>query len=769
MNDIKILKAAIVLGLCCFFHLNTFAQKLEGVLLDATTATPIAAALISCSQSKAYSDEKGQFSIETKGDSVLAVTHINYEREIDVSEFVSGATTFRLVPLDNLLSIATSEAYSSPTTKKLSLSNSSRIGRPILESGDEQSTLNALNVLPGIKMEERGYGGSRRINIRGSFLRSPFAVRNIKIYFEGIPMSSPDGSSPLELFDNADIGGIEVIKGPAGSHYGAGNGGVLLINGRRPEHAGLSLSSSLSAGSFGSIRSTSAAEYSDHQLSLRASFHHQQTDGYRAQEANRKQQMNLFAHFYPKEGLSYHLFATNYEGDWQLPGAIKQAHIEEDPTQAVEYSINGNASVNRDRFRVGIAQEIEITSKLNNTTSVYTNQTDKTNAYGTTPFFNGWKDEGAAGGGIRSIFDFSIVNITEQELSLSVSAGGEYQGETLDLTEWTNDLGNPGDLKYNNITKSTAWMAFSSVDFRWQDFSAQAGLSVVGTDFSNHGWSFEADTTLNTMLDLGVVVLPRAAIGYQLFDKVSLFASASVGHSYPSLFEMIDTETGQLDENLKGEDGMNLEGGLKASLADDKVYLEATVYKLSLQNTIIPLDEGLFENFGATDQTGIEVMSQLVVFSSNESVLEEVSLISSLAWNHYKFRGQPIESGSAVYIEETPFSGNYLTGVPLATAANSLQLRTSFGLDLNVSHNWYDKAPINNSNEAWAAAYHLLGAKSSWGHTFGKFEIGVFGGANNITDARYSSFLQLNGFGGKFYNPSPGRNYYGGLQFKVHL
>src|SRR3954462_6971378 len=42
--------------------------------------------------------------------------------------------------------------------------------------------LPAINTLPGIQMEERS-PSSYRLNIRSSSLRSPFGVRNIKIYY----------------------------------------------------------------------------------------------------------------------------------------------------------------------------------------------------------------------------------------------------------------------------------------------------------------------------------------------------------------------------------------------------------------------------------------------------------------------------------------------------------------------------------------------------------------------------------------------------------
>src|SRR5262245_38672609 len=52
--------------------------------------------------------------------------------------------------------------------------------------------LPALNATPGVRMEERS-PGSYRLNVRGSTLRSPFGVRNVKIYWNGIPFTDPGG------------------------------------------------------------------------------------------------------------------------------------------------------------------------------------------------------------------------------------------------------------------------------------------------------------------------------------------------------------------------------------------------------------------------------------------------------------------------------------------------------------------------------------------------------------------------------------------------
>jgi iron complex outermembrane receptor protein len=61
-----------------------------------------------------------------------------------------------------------------------------------LQKLSTQTLLPAFNNLPGIRMEERS-PGSYRLNIRGSSLRSPFGVRNVKTYYNNIPYTEPGG------------------------------------------------------------------------------------------------------------------------------------------------------------------------------------------------------------------------------------------------------------------------------------------------------------------------------------------------------------------------------------------------------------------------------------------------------------------------------------------------------------------------------------------------------------------------------------------------
>jgi len=105
----------------------------------------------------------------------------------------------------------------------------------ILSTGDLQriniggSLVSSINTVAGARMEERS-PGSYRLSLRGSLLRSPFGVRNVKIYWNDIPLTDASGNTYLNLLDASVLQSIEVLKGPSASLYGANTGGVLLLH-----------------------------------------------------------------------------------------------------------------------------------------------------------------------------------------------------------------------------------------------------------------------------------------------------------------------------------------------------------------------------------------------------------------------------------------------------------------------------------------------------------------------------------------------------------
>src|SRR5258708_14792405 len=167
------------------------------------------------------------------------------------------------------------------------------VSKASLNRFSNTNILQALNTNPGVRMEERS-PGSYRLNIRGSSIRSPFGVRDIKIYWNEIPLTDPGGNTYLNQLGFYNIQSLELHKGTAGSLYGAGIGGAVLISGM-PAVWEKGVSADYTAGNFGydfghlatnSFNVDVRAGDADHRNHF--AYSHQTSDGYRQQTRMRR-------------------------------------------------------------------------------------------------------------------------------------------------------------------------------------------------------------------------------------------------------------------------------------------------------------------------------------------------------------------------------------------------------------------------------------------------------------------------------------------------
>src|SRR5690606_14639006 len=92
----------------------------------------------------------------------------------------------------------------------LQLTNSAHtISRSVLQSQSPVALTSAINTVAGIRMEERS-PGSYRIGMRGSLVRSPFGIRNTKIYIDELPLTDAGGNTYLNLLDPNSLYAIHI-------------------------------------------------------------------------------------------------------------------------------------------------------------------------------------------------------------------------------------------------------------------------------------------------------------------------------------------------------------------------------------------------------------------------------------------------------------------------------------------------------------------------------------------------------------------------------
>lgn len=749
-------------ALCCLFYLLTLGLQAQVnslkslTVLDEATGEPIEGVAINLScdgkSNTYYSDIAGVAQITAcEGEAAISFDHPNYH---ELRKFQSIPESISLKALPAIISTAeinaSSQVMSTNIISRMEYGASiSFIQSDKINSTDKTSLLNTLNTVPGIKMDERGYGGSRRISIRGSFVRSPFAVRNLGLYYESIPLNSPDGSSPIELIDPDETGMIQVIKGPAGSIYGSGNGGVLFINAAKPSSFGTTISNKFTAGSFGLIRNASSIAYRKSNNWIKASFIHQDYEGYRDQEFNNKDHFILQGGFDVKKKLNYFMMYQHYEGSWGLPGALKLADAEDDPTQASEYSENINASLERTRDLFAIRQNWSIKNRLLSKTSIYFSQYDKLNPYGTSEFFNGLKNEDGAGYGGRSSLQWWKSNGKVQGDAM---IGIEWQQEAGNFKEAPNSLANPTEvLRYSNETTFTTNLLFARGSVKYRNFTLSPSVSLNSYDVENKGFSTVLDTSLDANFNVEAEILAGLSLSKTIKNSQFIVA-VNQGQSNPGLFELVDVETGILNVDLKAENGFNTEFTFRQFSTNQKTFFEFILYEFNLEESIIPnIDEFeriSYSNGGDALHRGLEASFNHRFEFIDDSFVEQISFRSAAAIQNFK---------------NTSDEDYSIPGVPLATLSSGINVLFGRTLSIDINHYWSDRAPLNDENSDYLNAYHLLNTKITWEKKIRKLQVELYAGINNITDTKYTSFPAVNAFGGRYYNPAPALNMYGGI------
>jgi iron complex outermembrane receptor protein len=176
-------------------------------------------------------------------------------------------------------------------------------------------------------MEERS-PGSYRLSIRGSLLRSPFGVRNIKVYFDEFPLTNGGGETYLNLIDPNSIYSMEILRGPDGSLFGANSGGVLRIEPENTRADTGMFHLSTAAGSYGLFQENFQFRKKGGKniFSFKQGF--QKSDGYREHSGmNRKYFQASNRYLYSERG---QIRAVFFYSDlaYDTPGGLTQAQFE---------------------------------------------------------------------------------------------------------------------------------------------------------------------------------------------------------------------------------------------------------------------------------------------------------------------------------------------------------------------------------------------------------------------------------------------------------
>jgi iron complex outermembrane receptor protein len=614
---------------------------------------------------------------------------------------------------------------------------------------NKMSIVPAMNSIPGVRMEERS-PGSYRISFRGSTLRSPFGVRNVKVYVNGIPFTDPGGNTYLTQLAPFDMYSLELIKGPAGSLYGAATGGAILIK-SKPNTWLPGFSAEYSYGSFNSNTINAQVRLGDQNAGNIVNYSHQTSDGYRNHTNLRRDIVtweSILKNTDKQQLSTYAFYGDLY---YQTPGALTLSEYNANPKQsrpavgATPSADQAQAAIYQKTFMAGITNTYRISSTFENTTNFYTAYTNYKN-----PTFRNYEYRSEPHFGGRTIFNFTSD-------PLHVSFGGEAQKGFFQTQDYGNNNGAPDTLQTNDNINTWTYTFFAQADlFFGEGWQASAGVSYneafIGIDRISVPGFVPRNKTFNNEF------APRFAISKKITPDILLYASISKGFSPPAVAEVLPS-TGSINTDLQPETGISYETGLKSSFFNQRLYVEVIGFYFELQHAIVVRKDSsnadYYTNAGSTTQKGIESQVSYQLLPTAMGLINSMRIWASYTLDNFTYGD--FKKNSVNY------DGKHLPGVANNTFTGGVDLNSRPGIFVHLTYYYSDKMPLNDANSAYASAYQLVGGRIGYSATVQKLNLTLFAGADNVFNAKYSLGNDINAAGGRYYNAAATANYFVGL------
>ena len=740
----------------CWFHIFQAGAQTLVTVRDASLR-PIANATVTSEeiQLQVITDSLGVATLDLDQARSFTVSRIGYfAQRVTVRPNENKQVILPLAPQD--LGAVEVEGFLEKTALNNQAGGIAKVDLRQLQRFSENSLVQAINTVPGVRFEERA-GASYRVSIRGSSLRSPFGVRNVKVYWNGIPFTEPGGNTFLNLLDLANVASVEIIKGPAASIYGAGNGGVLKLS--STNHAALSnaTSVSLSTGSFGRFRYTAGFNTLTDKSSITLKWAHQQSDGYRQHNEMDRKVFEFDGLFFPDTRRTISTSFLFSDLFYEIPGGLNPEQRAQDPTQPRPNSVERNASVDNQLFLARIGHEYRFSDSFENNTNVSVSFNQFEN-----PFILDYKKDNQQVFALRSEF---VKGFTVGEVSNSLAFGTEYQSSFFDGKNFGNVAGEADTIRFADEVRSRQSTTFANLSV-----SPTSSIQVTaGVSFNTLTYDIDRliDQTGNDPTSIQKqfdnVWSQRLAVTKTFNSGQSLSLSVSSGFSPPTTTE-VRTNEGGLNISLQGERGTNYELNFRGKAGKILSY-DLAIFHLALEDVITTLVDRqgvqLFRNAGEVDQNGVEL--QLAADWPVADGGPLAAFRSALAYTYHDFEFKN-------YIDNSSdFSGNALPGTAPHVVNFTTDVSFINGLYGNLTYHYSDPIPLNDENNVFSRAYSLVNLRAGYrGKMSEKTNFELYFGVDNLFNVTYSLGNDLNAFGRRYFQPAPEINYYLGLKLKFN-
>lgn len=656
-------------------------------------------------------------------------------------------------------------------------------GLVIQDSQPRVNLSEALSRVPGLVILNRqNYAQDLQVSSRGFGARSTFGIRGVRMIVDDIPATMPDGQGQAANINLGSVQRIEVLRGPFSAIHGNASGGVIQAF-TEDGPLGTMLSGSLLGGSFGTSRGeiklggTLGGTKGSDGIPLPGPFNYIvdisrfQTDGYREHSSATRYQANakLTYRFTNNDTLTL-VFNELHQGNTQDPLGLTRAQMMADPRQAGTGAIAFNTRKSIDNTQGGLVYEhkFSATSSIKLIGYAGTRQVEQflavprgaqipqTNSGGVVDL-----DREFGGLGLR----WTHRSIGPRPFTLTAAIEYDAMGERRKGFEnFSGDtLGVRGTIRRNEDNTVTSFSQYAQAEWQFTPaWSLSAGVRNTEVKFRSKDFFIRAGNADDSGRITFRKITPVLGLLYKATPTLNLYASAGQGFETPTFVELAyrPDGVGGLNFALQPSKSNNFEAGFKW-LATNSTRINLALFETHVNGEIVPAansgGRATFQNASDTRRRGVE-LSLDAYFQRDLSAFVSYTYLDAVFLDQYSYRAGA--AGATVTVAE----GNFLPGVPRNTAFGELAWRRGLpGFSAAVEAIYRDRIFVNDINSEAAKAYAIANVRVAYSRQIGAWKISGFARVDNITGTRYAGAVIVNEANGRFYEPSPGRNYMVGL------